>query len=44
MGASIFDDPPFIITELMSNGNAIDFIRKKPAANRVKIVLHSVYM
>ena len=38
MGASVYEDPPFIIMELMINGNALDFIRDKPTANRLLLV------
>lgn len=38
MGASVYEDPPFIIMELMIKGNALDFVRDKPTANRVLLV------
>ena len=44
MGASIYEDPPFIIMELMINGNALDFIRDKPTANRVLLVNSAAFI
>ena len=38
MGASVYEDPPFIIMEWMPNGNVLDFIHDKPTANRVLLV------
>ena len=44
MGASVYEDPPFIIMEWMANGNVLDFIRDKPTANRVLLVNSSVFI
>jgi len=38
LGAGVDEEPPFLVTELMANGNALDFLHAKPTANRVDLV------
>ncbi|KAI0252260.1 kinase-like domain-containing protein [Lactifluus subvellereus] len=38
LGAGVDEEPPFLVMELMINGNALDFLNVKPIANRVTLV------
>ncbi|EJU00703.1 kinase-like protein, partial [Dacryopinax primogenitus] len=40
-GACITSSPPFIVSRLLENGNAINYLRRNPAFNRVKL-MHEV--
>ncbi|KZP01083.1 kinase-like protein [Calocera viscosa TUFC12733] len=37
-GASVTSNPPFIVSRILENGNAINYLRSNPGFNRVKLV------
>ena len=43
LGAGVDEEPPFLVTELMANGNALDFLHAKPTADRVNLVICTTF-
>jgi hypothetical protein len=44
LGANVLDNKPFIVTPLMANGNARNYIHHRPDCDRLTIVCSDLFV